>query len=127
MVLPTLEAPVQAVPAVALVRAGGSGNADVPVDVVPLNAGLAEPELLAEGVHASYTLLQVRLVRTQPKRVMRPCYVLSTLAATGKWDSPGVRNKRGVPPLRPAGDGKIAKLPCAACVCRVFLFMPGAL
>ena len=42
--MPTLEAPVQAVPAVALVRAGGSGNADVPVDVVPLNAGLAEPE-----------------------------------------------------------------------------------
>ena len=35
--------PVQAVPAVALVRAGGSGDADVPVDFVPLDAGLAEP------------------------------------------------------------------------------------
>ena len=37
------EAPVQAVPALALVRAGVSGDADVPVDVVPLDAGLAEP------------------------------------------------------------------------------------
>jgi hypothetical protein len=41
------EAPVKAVPVVALVRAGCSGDADVPVDVVPLDAGLAEPELLA--------------------------------------------------------------------------------
>ena len=53
------EAPVQAVPAVALVRAGGSGDTDVPVDVVPLNAGLAEPEFLAEGVHAGDALLEV--------------------------------------------------------------------
>ena len=36
------EAPVQAVPAVALVRAGGTGEADITVDVVPLDTGLAE-------------------------------------------------------------------------------------
>ena len=53
------EAPVQAAPAAALVRAGGSGDADVPVDVVPLDAGLAEPQLLAEGVHSGDTLLQM--------------------------------------------------------------------
>ena len=35
----------------------------------------------------------------------------------------GGRNKQGFSPLRPAGDEKIAKLPCAACVYRVFLFM----
>ena len=28
-------------------------------DVVPLNAGLAEPELLAEGVHSSHTFLEL--------------------------------------------------------------------
>ena len=53
------EAPVQAAPAVAQVRAGGPGDADVPVDVVPLDAGLAEPEILAEGVHSSHALLQI--------------------------------------------------------------------
>ena len=53
------KAPVQAVPAVALVRAGGPGDTDVPVDVVPLDAGLAEPEFLAEGVHSGHALLQV--------------------------------------------------------------------
>ena len=53
------KAPVQAVPAVVLARAGGSGDTDVPVDVVPLNAGLAEPEFLAEGVHSSHALLEV--------------------------------------------------------------------
>ena len=30
-----------------------------PVHILPLDAGLAEPELLAKGVHASHTLLQV--------------------------------------------------------------------
>ena len=34
----------------ALVRAGGSRNADVPVDVVPLDAGFAGPELLADRI-----------------------------------------------------------------------------
>ena len=53
------ETPVQAVPAVALVRAGGPGDADVPVDVVPLDAGFAKPELLTEGVHPGHALLQV--------------------------------------------------------------------
>ena len=53
------KAPVQAVPAVALVRSGGPGDTDVPVDVVPLNAGLAEPEFLAEGVHPGHALLEV--------------------------------------------------------------------
>ena len=43
----------------ALVGAGGSGDANVPVDVVPPDAGLAEPEFLAEGVHAGDALLQV--------------------------------------------------------------------
>ena len=46
-------------PALALVRDGGSGDTDVPVDVVPLNAGLAETEFLAEGVHPSHAILQV--------------------------------------------------------------------
>ena len=57
--VPSGEAPIQAVPAVALVHASGSGDADVPVDVVPLDAGLAEPDLLAEGVPSSHALLQV--------------------------------------------------------------------
>ena len=43
----------------ALVGAGGAGDADVPVDVVPLDAGLAEPQFLAEGVHAGHAFLQV--------------------------------------------------------------------
>ena len=43
----------------ALVRAGGPGDADVSVDVVPLDAGLSEPEFLAEGVHSGDALLQV--------------------------------------------------------------------
>ena len=43
----------------ALVRAGGSGDAEVPVDVVPLDAGFTEPEFLAEGVHSGHALLQV--------------------------------------------------------------------
>ena len=43
----------------ALVRAGGPGDTNVPVDVVPLDAGLAEPEFLAEGVHSGHALLQV--------------------------------------------------------------------
>ena len=43
----------------ALVRAGGPGDADVALDVVPLDAGLAEPEFLAEGVHSGHALLQV--------------------------------------------------------------------
>ena len=43
----------------ALVRAGGPGYADVALDVVPLDAGLAEPEFLAEGVHSGHALLQV--------------------------------------------------------------------
>ena len=43
----------------ALVRAGGPGDADAPVDVVPLDAGLAKPELLAEGVHTGDSLLEV--------------------------------------------------------------------
>ena len=30
-----------------------------PVDVVPLDAGFAEPEFLAEGVHAGHAFLQV--------------------------------------------------------------------
>ena len=51
--------PVQAVPALALVRAGGSGDADVSVDVIPLDAGLSEPEFLAEWVHSSHALLEV--------------------------------------------------------------------
>ena len=38
---------------------GGSGDTDVPVDVVPLDAGLSEPELLAEGIHSSHALLRV--------------------------------------------------------------------
>ena len=45
-------------PALALVRAGGPGDTDVPVDVVPLDAGLSEPEFLAEGVHSGHALLQ---------------------------------------------------------------------
>ena len=59
MVLPTLAVPVQAVPAVALVRVGVSGDADVTADVVSLDAGLAEPKFLAKGVHSSHALLQV--------------------------------------------------------------------
>ena len=51
--------PFQAALAVALVRAGGPGDTDVPVDVVPLDAGLPEPEFLAEWVHSGHALLQV--------------------------------------------------------------------
>ena len=43
----------------ALVRAGGPGDADVPVDVVPLDAGFSEPEFLAEGIHPGHALLEV--------------------------------------------------------------------
>ena len=46
-------------PAVALVRAGGPGDTDVPIDVVALDAGLAEPESLAEGIHTGDSLLQL--------------------------------------------------------------------
>ena len=81
------EAPVQAAPAVAQVGAGGAGDADVPVDVVPPDAGFAEPEFLAEGVHAGDALLQVpagpdvaeeghasmlRFIRTGRNRKMTP-------------------------------------------------------
>ena len=71
----------------ALVRAGGAGDADVPVDVVPLDAGFAEPKFLAEGVHAGHAFLQVaagpdvaeeghasrlRFIRTGRNREMTP-------------------------------------------------------
>ena len=38
---------------------GGPGDADVPVHILPLDADLAKPEILAEGAHASHALLQV--------------------------------------------------------------------
>ena len=71
----------------ALVGAGGSGDANVPVDVVPLDAGFTEPEFLAEGVHAGDAFLPVpagpdvaeaghasmlRFIRTSRNREMTP-------------------------------------------------------
>ena len=57
------EAPVQDVPAAALVRAGGSGDADVPVNVIPLDTGLAETEILAEGSIPATSSCRWRLAR----------------------------------------------------------------
>ena len=85
-------------PAAALVRAGGPGDADVPVDVVPLYAGLAEPEILAEGIRYGDAFTWVaagpdvaeeglaamlRFIRTRRNREMTPVRV---------------RNKRGFSP-----------------------------
>ena len=71
----------------AQVGAGSAGDADVPVDVVPLDAGLAEPQFLAEGVHSGDAFLQVpagpdvaeaghasmlRFIRTIGNRKMTP-------------------------------------------------------
>ena len=88
----------------ALVRAGSPGDADVPVDVVPLEPASRSRNSWLKGSIPATPSWRWRLVRMYPKRVMRPGYVLSAPAATRKYHPSGVRNNRGFPPLRWAGE-----------------------
>ena len=109
----------------ALVGAGGAGDADVPVDVVPLDAGFAEPKFLAEGVHAGHALLQVsagpdvaeaghaamlRFIRTGRNRKKTPVQGAEQMGGFSRGSSRSYAGLEDVGPGRPAGSAVVTAL-----------------